>query len=109
RTQHLLLAFFLPLHGHKEEKIKDNANENIGGEERDGARRALLLLQKKRKEHVRLFYTGVRLCGFGARPKPVPHLSEIRHKLPQNDSLPDLGHDVKVTLQIVPGREGSEK
>ncbi len=43
------------------------------------------------------------------RPKPVPHLGEIRQKLPQNDSLPDLRHDVKVTPQIVPGRERGEK
>jgi hypothetical protein len=43
------------------------------------------------------------------RGRPVPHLGEIRHKLPQDDSLPDFGHDVKITLQIVPGRERGEK
>ena len=51
-VQHLLLPLLLPLHGHKEEKVKNNANQNIRRKKSDRVAGTLLLKEEEAKEHV---------------------------------------------------------
>src|SRR5579864_4712597 len=103
--QHLLLLLLLALHGHEHQKVKDGDDEDERKEAHHGVRGGRLLLENEREiRHPEHFLTG----GFrwaGRLRNTLARGFQEFGELPNQYSLPDLPHDVKVPAQVMEGRK----